>query len=664
MSSSSDNTPFEPSFETKRDPLILPQVAFQGDLLAALQAKRSREWAKAWRLACLAIEERPFHPEGWILLSEIAATVGNRSLARRCAKKAVALTPNWEPAQRQLSAISVEQDNPTLLLPDPPLREGLPPRLSVCLIAKNEERFLDGCLLSVRGLADQIVLVDTGSTDRTVEIAQAHGVEVYFQAWNDDFSAARNASLMHARGDWILILDADEEVKQGQHAALKDLLYDDCVIAYRLPLINIGLEDLGFSYVPRLFRNAPFHFFVSRIHEQIYASVEYNRERWLMDNRFSDAQIVHYGYQPDVVVNRNKMERNLRLLEQANRENPAEVNLIMNLGLELWRSGQHEAGLNHYRQAHEEMLKRPYLQTPPELREALITQFASLLIVEKQFSDIVNIFSDDSIRTSDRTATHYFMLGLAHSGLKEWEACAKSMRLCLDLRDQRTLSPIHRDIRSGIPAHCMANALRKMGKNKEAILGYTQALHDDPSNDSARIDFAFFLIEERQVILALSVLEESVRANPSKEIIWEKGAQIALNHRETICFALDWTLESLSDFTNNANLRLLHAEALMINGKSKEGLVFLRDTEISLNVSLSSGVIMCSILADAPVIAPPNSTEPAISRAFLQRYRKAIDLGLSEMVRCLNERLDVLSSALPTAAYLLNHALNEAKQKN
>jgi glycosyltransferase involved in cell wall biosynthesis len=94
-------------------------------------------------------------------------------------------------------------------------------RLSVCLIVKNEEKFLGQCLKSVRDLASQIVVVDTGSTDRTVEIAKEYGAEVYSFAWCDDFSAARNAALEHATGDWVLVLDADEELSAEGREKLK-----------------------------------------------------------------------------------------------------------------------------------------------------------------------------------------------------------------------------------------------------------------------------------------------------------------------------------------------------------------------------------------------------------------------------------------------------------
>ena len=83
------------------------------------------------------------------------------------------------------------------------------------MIVRNEERFLPGCLESVRGLVDEIIVVDTGSTDRTAEIARSFGARVFDFEWRDDFSAARNESLRHAGSDWILYLDADERIDCG-----------------------------------------------------------------------------------------------------------------------------------------------------------------------------------------------------------------------------------------------------------------------------------------------------------------------------------------------------------------------------------------------------------------------------------------------------------------
>ncbi|MEQ8172630.1 MAG: glycosyltransferase family 2 protein, partial [Candidatus Eremiobacterota bacterium] len=78
------------------------------------------------------------------------------------------------------------------------------------MIVKNEEDTLSDCLESVRGLVDEMIIVDTGSTDRTVEIAEKFGARIFHYKWHDDFGKARNFSLSHARGDWILVMDGDE----------------------------------------------------------------------------------------------------------------------------------------------------------------------------------------------------------------------------------------------------------------------------------------------------------------------------------------------------------------------------------------------------------------------------------------------------------------------
>src|SRR5690348_3827247 len=84
--------------------------------------------------------------------------------------------------------------------------------ISLCMIVKNEEKYLERCLKSVEGVVDEIIIVDTGSTDQTTEIAEKFGAKILRYQWNDDFSSARNYSLKNAKCDWILILDADEEL--------------------------------------------------------------------------------------------------------------------------------------------------------------------------------------------------------------------------------------------------------------------------------------------------------------------------------------------------------------------------------------------------------------------------------------------------------------------
>ena len=99
-------------------------------------------------------------------------------------------------------------------------------KLSLCMIVKNEEKFLEQCLNSVRELVDEIVIVDTGSTDKTKEIAAKFTNKIFDFQWCDDFSAARNESLKHATGDWILVLDADETIAWKDLSEIRKLIDD------------------------------------------------------------------------------------------------------------------------------------------------------------------------------------------------------------------------------------------------------------------------------------------------------------------------------------------------------------------------------------------------------------------------------------------------------
>ncbi|MFN4796229.1 MAG: glycosyltransferase family 2 protein, partial [Pseudanabaena sp.] len=115
-----------------------------------------------------------------------------------------------------------------------PLKKGFarshsPIILSACLIVKNEEQRLPQCLESLLSLADEIIVVDTGSLDRTVAIAKKYQARVFHFAWCDDFSQARNYAIAQAKGKWILVIDADEVLEQSAIAILQEVLQrEDC----------------------------------------------------------------------------------------------------------------------------------------------------------------------------------------------------------------------------------------------------------------------------------------------------------------------------------------------------------------------------------------------------------------------------------------------------
>lgn len=204
-------------------------------------------------------------------------------------------------------------------------------KLSLCIIARNEESMLAGCLESVRGIVDEIVLVDTGSKDGTIRIAEKHGARVFKSPWRDDFSAPRNLSIARARGEWILQLDADERLAPGAGDAIRKAIDGaefDCGLI-RLhnatrgdaPHADViaGKERLGEAMsLPRLLRRTSDLKYEGIVHESIL--------RWLRDrgNRvsFVDADIVHLGSTAELRRDRNKVSRNVELLKRRAESEP------------------------------------------------------------------------------------------------------------------------------------------------------------------------------------------------------------------------------------------------------------------------------------------------------------------------------------------------------
>src|SRR5690606_22915077 len=134
------------------------------------------------------------------------------------------------------------------------------PFISLCMIVRNEERVLDRCLSSVNNLVDEIILVDTGSTDNTQEIAKKYTKNIYHFEWINDFSAARNFAADKATGEWILVLDADEYVDEDNFREFIKLLKEDNerFDAYDAKIINFsGMsgEFLMQNYHDRIYRN-------------------------------------------------------------------------------------------------------------------------------------------------------------------------------------------------------------------------------------------------------------------------------------------------------------------------------------------------------------------------------------------------------------------------
>ncbi len=219
------------------------------------------------------------------------------------------------------------------------------PALSVCLIVRDEERTLPRCLQSVKPVANELVIVDTGSQDNTVSIAEDFGAKVFHFDWCEDFAAARNQSLKRAVGDWILQIDADEELISSSILPLRKSILNPSVLYYSIRCDN-GPEYEGprFVWLPRLFRRHPRLEYHRPYHEGIDLSVQAlmtTEAEWQIEFE-RNIVIRHHGYEPAVIL--EKYERGLSIMKSFLKNNPGDVYMLNQLGGSYTGLGRYEEG--------------------------------------------------------------------------------------------------------------------------------------------------------------------------------------------------------------------------------------------------------------------------------------------------------------------------------
>ena len=189
-------------------------------------------------------------------------------------------------------------------------------KISACYMVKNEEKDLARSLKSLVKYVDEIIVVDTGSTDSTVDVAKSFGAKIFHEAWQDDFSTPRNVAIKNATGDWIVFLDADEyfvnDSAKNLQAVIK-LAQKSGTQGISINLVNIDTDNndaiINSVYVLRMFKNAPNLHYVGKIHEDVFLGDE------PLTRATAPAKLLtlyHTGYSKTII--RSKLERNLKLL--------------------------------------------------------------------------------------------------------------------------------------------------------------------------------------------------------------------------------------------------------------------------------------------------------------------------------------------------------------
>ena len=196
-------------------------------------------------------------------------------------------------------------------------------KISLCMIIKDEEKYIADCLNSAKVYCDEIIIVDTGSSDRSIDICQKYTSKIYNYKWNNDFSAARNFSIDKAGGDWILVLDADEILKISSAIELTEFLkkLPQNIFGLQFKIINIAENNLKIDINPetvtRLFRNDSRINFARSIHESVNDSIQAIN----MSLGHAPWHIEHCGYLKNI-DNLNKSQNYLKAILAEIEKNP------------------------------------------------------------------------------------------------------------------------------------------------------------------------------------------------------------------------------------------------------------------------------------------------------------------------------------------------------
>ena len=190
-------------------------------------------------------------------------------------------------------------------------------KISACVIVKNEEKNIGQWLNNMRHIADEIIVVDTGSTDNTINILENANITPYHFTWCNDFAAAKNYAIQQATGDWIVFLDADEYFDEKSVQCFRQEMAkyhrNKKIGAVMCQLVNIDVDNrnrvIGTMIQVRIFRNNKDIYYKNPVHEQLVTKPG----KYIMQKCFN-LQILHTGYSASTL--RKKAERDLLILKQ------------------------------------------------------------------------------------------------------------------------------------------------------------------------------------------------------------------------------------------------------------------------------------------------------------------------------------------------------------
>jgi tetratricopeptide (TPR) repeat protein len=553
-------------------------------------------------------------------------------------------------------------------LPHPrPGKLQLPAGISLCMIVKNEERFLAQALRSAQDVVDEMIVVDTGSTDRTIEIAKSFGAIVLERQWRNDFAWARNQALEHASKRWILALDADEEIMpncKSALVALKNVPADRMALWVRIHNRSddyTGTGDMSHALI-RVFPNDPNIRYRGLIHE--FATYENDPDG--LSGVPSPIAIVHHGYVKEVVEAREKGARNLAIVKAAAEKEPDDAFHWFNLGttaflcndfvtardaLERMRTilgKQHRGfvpnGLAVLAETYCDKLDDPVkgeeiaraaLEFSPHYANAHF-QLGKALMAQKRFEDARGAYLD-AIDDGKYAALQYVIDDQVYI----WKAHSEiGSSYVMEKNDEKALEWFEKGLKNAAKAEPLhinrARALERLGRAAEALEGYRTVYELHRSSPHSTIEYV-------NALLRNGGDDEALR------IVGETYATFAPQFSVPLLMAAAAVAQKRGSFDDE---RYLRAAAAIAPGSSE----VLDPLEAILRARGKTQDL-------AELVAREESVPPQTPGDFLRRARRAIERSEFAAARELSESGLALAPGHATLRYALGIALSNLGER-
>jgi glycosyltransferase involved in cell wall biosynthesis len=382
------------------------------------------------------------------------------------------------------------------------------------------------CLDSVRAIADEIIVVDTGSDDRTVAIAESFGARIFHFEWQKDFSAAKNYCNSQATGDWILQLDADEEVFPEDQNKIREIVHQDRYNGVFVALHNkvsnsFGEVEPSVHYLVRLYRNSRDIYYKNPVHEELVISGEVVPV---------DVNILHHGYNLDPDYLYEKRRRNSEILYKKLQNDPENVSTLFYLSMM-------HIGNREFEKA--EQFAKSALDKIPEqagnkmhLRLMLLSNLAMIAVDRSDFNG-ARAAAEESIRINAEYLDAYYYLGLALFNCDDLNGSCDAFETFIRKSVKRRKQPVFALYAdgSGTLLHqayfFLGKIYRKQSAHRKSLENYSHAIRLNPQFWVGLIDIGYLYMDMEDWRQAAHFLDQGIQiakkqkdVNKSNPTIW------------------------------------------------------------------------------------------------------------------------------------------------